>query len=45
MNYNYLKFETTGFDGVFKLVIDRPNALNALNSDVIAELQNFLKTL
>ncbi|MGB9730555.1 MULTISPECIES: enoyl-CoA hydratase/isomerase family protein [Calditerrivibrio] len=43
MNYSYLKFEKTDFDGVFKLVIDRPNALNALNSDVIAELQSFFE--
>jgi enoyl-CoA hydratase len=43
MNYSYLKFETTSFDGVFKLVIDRPNALNALNSEVIGELQDFFE--
>lgn len=41
MGYNYLKFEQSALDGVYKLVIDRPNALNALNSEVISELQDF----
>lgn len=41
MNFETLKFEQDGFIGI--LTIDRPKVLNALNSQVLGELESFFK--
>lgn len=41
MSFNYLKFEKNDFLGLLK--ISRPEALNALNQDVLKELEVFFK--
>ena len=41
MNFQYLKFELSSAIGI--LTINRPRALNALNSEVLEELESFSK--
>jgi len=41
MSFNFLKFEKNDFTGTLK--ISRPEALNALNQDVLRELEVFFK--
>ena len=43
MEYNTIKYEVDGFIG--KLTISRPKALNALNSEVLDELDKVLNEI
>lgn len=43
MNFKYIKIDIDG--PVATLTIDRPDALNALNADLIAEMQAWLKSV
>ena len=43
MGYNTIKYETN--ENIGKLTINRPDALNALNSEVLDELDNLLNEI